>query len=69
MTDSKAKPASVTLAQVFNPDWKGGPDCSEPTFVHKVMKTENTLRAAIGVTLKPEDVQRLIDDGIKVTIS
>ena len=69
MTDSKAKPASVTLAQVFNPDWQGGPDCKEPAFVHKVLKTENTLRVAIGVTLKLEDVQRLIDDGIKVTIS
>lgn len=68
MTESKAKPASVDLQQIFNAQWRPSGSALAKHF-HKVIKTRNTIRVEIGQILNQTEVEDLIRDGVAITIT
>lgn len=63
---TNTKPATVTVAQVFNPNCNSPQD---PQHVWKVTKTVNTMVVQIGQNLDKAETQTLIDDGITVNVT
>jgi hypothetical protein len=65
---------SIVVYQIRNPKYLSdhddySPETKEPKHLYLVNKATNTLEVTIGQSLTPDRVNKLIENGIDVTIT
>jgi len=60
---------SVAVGQYFNPKWDANTMGESGRYVYYVERTVNTLWVKVGQWLSASEVEKLIENGVNVTVT